>query len=287
MIISRITTTFVFLSIGFLFISCKESPPQPPQIKTVNYGGNQISENQLESKVVLDAKKTAEAQEISSQTRELKIKVVIDDSFYNKALKEIEWMQILAKFSIADLEILEISPQKVSQWNFSTPEDLVIGIIQKVSKLYEKSFNISLRITELKRVHFKDTNKLLFDYQYMDLLNEQSCSGAEILIGFTAEILFPGEELFTPSNDSKSIIRGTAQSSTDRMFTVLPLLRLAPESFEIIVKNIGHELAHLFGIKHKPDTRYDERAYLKEAAEVIRQNRLKTFTCPEPANTAK
>lgn len=228
---------------------------------------------------------TASAQEISSQPRELKVKVVIDDSFHKKALREIEGMQMLVKLSYAELESLGVrNARKVNQWNFSTPEDLATGIIQKVSELYEKRFDISLQITELERVHFEHGDKIIFDYHYMDLLNRQSCSGAEILIGFTAKILYSSEKLFTPSDDSKNTVRGTAQPLTGRMFTVLSFWGWPPESFEKIVENIDHELAHIFGANHKPGMQYDGKVYLEEAAEAIRRNRLKIFTCPEPAS---
>lgn len=216
--INRIAVILTFLFIGGLFTSWQEPSQGPSQVKAVGPEVYLTSESQSESKDVPDVKKTTSTQEAQ---RELKLKILIDDSFYNKALKELEGIQIFVKLSSAKLELLGINAQKVRQWNFSTPENLVIGIIQKVSKLYEKRFNISLQIIALERVSFEDEDELLFEFQYMDLLNQQSCDGAEILIGFTAEILYRGEELFTPSSDTKYIIRGTAQPSTNRMFTVL------------------------------------------------------------------
>ncbi len=224
------------------------------------------------------------AEAAPSDIREIRVKVVIDETFV-----ECSSFMIRNKFDSVTLYPDIFSRDElaaIKRWRARTPEELAEKIIRELSRRYERAFQIRIvPIGKPTRVSLGlKIKKAVLDLEYLDLLNAQPCDGADLLMGITTEMLFSFSDMMHNATSKDILIStGGAYPPTGRLFSAHWLYGV--DDLSEIVNTLDHEVRHLFGAKHEKETVLvgeKEALYLGEGAALIKQNRDKHFVCTEP-----
>lgn len=198
--------------------------------------------------------------------REIRVKIVYDQFFAENAKK------LMVNDSI------EI-----------TPNDVAITILMRLSQRYENNENnFGIKLVPVHPMTFitlilPATN--LTDLGYVNVLIQEPCDGADIMIELTGLHLAPSKngEHFAPlANEDAS----GADETHNRIFSGLYADKTAHEEIAAIVTRLDHELRHLFGADHPDGVRQgteEADRFMRESAAVVLANRDKPLTCTDQA----
>ncbi len=218
---------------------------------------------------ILACIQAAHASQKASGERIIPVKVVIDQYF-------------VRNFN----EVRRKEPSALPKPLTASPEDFAKDVIERLSRRY-KQFGIRFLPVAVERIVAKE--RVSLDVDYMGLLKQHSCGGAELLVGLTGAAFIST----SGGDDGFVVVVGSADRQVGRLFSQFASLGIVmnpKRDVESMIDTLDHEMRHIFGDTHKKEGMLNDaerKTYLEEGVLAIRKNRLQTFICAEPASSPK